>query len=370
MKILINATALSDRGGFSVAAACLEDFAGSEAYFRENNIHVTAYVSRRDLLKYRRSWMDVHVTQVPKRSPLHQGWFERRVLRREMKEHDVFLSLQNTPLGGIHKPQYCLMHQPIPFSDVRPGELEWQNLLKYKLLMPKLVQRAMPRMNGIFVQTGWMKEAVQNRYSSCPPVHVMRPKPVDLEKHNEPLSDQQQQTIARSRGTKLIYVTNQERYKNNERLMQAVRQYNQEAKHPVDLFLTVEGTDEPGIHFLGKVSYDAIYTLYTSMDALVFPSLMETYGLPIIEARQAGLPVLLADLPYGSEHHGKGETLLFNPRSTDSIKESIQELEEKRLFRPGPAVKEAGNDYVDFIRTMQRDYEKTNTRSGEYPDAG
>ncbi|WP_176967687.1 glycosyltransferase [Marinococcus luteus] len=370
MKILINATALSDRGGFSVIAACLEDLAGAGDYFSKNDIRITAYVSRVELLEYERSWIDVRVTQTPKKSPAHQWWFERRVLRREMKDHDVFLSLQNTPLGGIDKPQYCLMHQPIPFSDVRPGELEWKNLLKYKLLMPQVVKRAMPRMNGIFVQTDWMKEAVQKRYDGHPPIHVMRPKPVDMTKHQAPLSARQDQSIAQSRGTRLVYVTNQEKYKNNARLIEAVQEYNQQAEHPVDLFLTVEGSDEPGIHYLGKVNYEAMHTLYTSMDALVFPSLMETFGLPIVEARQSGLPVLLADLPYGREHHNKGKTLLFDPRSTGSMMKSFREIQESDIRRPLPAVKETGNDYVEFIQTIQADQEKMSPRSGEYPDAG
>ncbi|MDZ5784216.1 glycosyltransferase [Marinococcus luteus] len=370
MKVLINATALSDRGGFSVVAACLEDLAGSEAYFNENNIRVTAYVSREELLEYRRSWIDVIVTKKPKKSPGHQWWFERQVLRKEMKDHDVFLSLQNTPLGGINKPQYCLIHQPIPFSDVRPGELEWKNLLKYKLLMPQVVKRALPNMAGIFVQTEWMKEAVQKRYGAHPAVHVMRPKAVDIKKHTAPLTARQETLIKQSRGRRLVYVTNQEKYKNNDRLIEAIRKYNKHAEQPIDLFLTVEGNNETGIHYLGKVNYEAMYTLYTSMDALVFPSLMETFGLPVVEARQSGLPVLLADLPYGREHHGKGKTLLFNPRSTDSIMQSFRELEEINTRQQAPTVKEAGNDYLEFIQTIQADQEKNSPRSGKYPDAG
>jgi glycosyltransferase involved in cell wall biosynthesis len=47
----------------------------------------------------------------------------------------------------------------------------------------------------------------------------------------------------------------------------------------------------PDVHFLGFRSGQDLYDAYASADAFVFPSLTDTYGLVVLEALAAGLPV-------------------------------------------------------------------------------
>jgi 1,2-diacylglycerol-3-alpha-glucose alpha-1,2-galactosyltransferase len=49
--------------------------------------------------------------------------------------------------------------------------------------------------------------------------------------------------------------------------------------------------------FLGDLPYEDMPRLYAGADCLLFPSLQETFGLAIIEAAAAGLPLVLRDLP-------------------------------------------------------------------------
>jgi glycosyltransferase involved in cell wall biosynthesis len=53
--------------------------------------------------------------------------------------------------------------------------------------------------------------------------------------------------------------------------------------------------------YLETLPYNEIEGLYRSMDALLFPSYIETVGLPLIEAASLGLPVVVSDLPYARE---------------------------------------------------------------------
>jgi glycosyltransferase-like protein len=68
---------------------------------------------------------------------------------------------------------------------------------------------------------------------------------------------------------------------------------------------------------LGTVSDDELGAWYRSADALCFPSVKEGWGLAVLEAMAAGLPVVAGDLPvfheYLLDHH---DALL--PRSGDS----------------------------------------------------
>ncbi|KAK3582584.1 hypothetical protein CHS0354_024138 [Potamilus streckersoni] len=50
-----------------------------------------------------------------------------------------------------------------------------------------------------------------------------------------------------------------------------------------------------------NMKHREIFRFYKSVNALVFPSLVETFGLPLLEAAMFGLPVLVADLPYARE---------------------------------------------------------------------
>ena len=45
---------------------------------------------------------------------------------------------------------------------------------------------------------------------------------------------------------------------------------------------------------LGKISHDEVFEIYGRSKALLFPSLKESLGLPLIEANQLGLKVLVS----------------------------------------------------------------------------
>ena len=53
----------------------------------------------------------------------------------------------------------------------------------------------------------------------------------------------------------------------------------------------------PGVHVLGHVSDDELDALYRGALALVVPSLLEGYGLPLREALARGVPAVVSDLP-------------------------------------------------------------------------
>ena len=64
-----------------------------------------------------------------------------------------------------------------------------------------------------------------------------------------------------------------------------------------------------GVTYLGAVTDSQLWALYRSAEALVFPSVYEGFGLPILEAMSAGTPVIA--LPLSSVPEVGGDAVLY-----------------------------------------------------------
>jgi glycosyltransferase involved in cell wall biosynthesis len=70
------------------------------------------------------------------------------------------------------------------------------------------------------------------------------------------------------------------------------------------------------VHFLGAVPYRQVLQHYRSAAALVFPSFIESFGHPILEAMAAGTPIVASDIP--TFHENAADCALFFP-PTDPV---------------------------------------------------
>ena len=79
---------------------------------------------------------------------------------------------------------------------------------------------------------------------------------------------------------------------------------------------------EDSVRFLDWVSPEAIEGLYAAADVFVFPSLMEGFGLPVLEAMARGVPVVCSNS--GSLPEVAGDAaVLFDPLSEPAIAAAI-----------------------------------------------
>jgi glycosyltransferase involved in cell wall biosynthesis len=73
---------------------------------------------------------------------------------------------------------------------------------------------------------------------------------------------------------------------------------------------------------MGSLSHGDVLKLYKDMGALIYPSTFESFGLPLIEARQAGLPVLASELDYVRDVIDPEQS--FDPYSATSIARAVK----------------------------------------------
>ena len=124
----------------------------------------------------------------------------------------------------------------------------------------------------------------------------------------------------------LLYVGRMDPYKNVTLLVEALREIR--ARCPFPVRLRVVGPKDPrypeaerraaelglgdAVEFTGFVSPEALADAYRSADLLTHPSRYEGFGLQLVEAMRAGLPVLCTD--GGSQPEVAGDAALVVPR--------------------------------------------------------
>jgi glycosyltransferase involved in cell wall biosynthesis len=149
----------------------------------------------------------------------------------------------------------------------------------------------------------------------------------------------------------LLCVSNRKRHKNEFRTVEAFAMSGLSTgmrlmftgSPTAELAACIERHDiGPYVHFLNAVPEAQLPALYRSAEALIFPSLYEGFGLPLLEAMACGTPVVTSNVTAMPEVAGDA-ALLVDPTSVPQIAEAMKrivsddslrwELREKGLAR-------------------------------------
>ena len=132
----------------------------------------------------------------------------------------------------------------------------------------------------------------------------------------------------------LLCVSNRKRHKNEFRVVEAFARANL----PIGMHLVFTGSPTAEladcikhfhitqrVYFAGVVPETKLPSLYRGAEALVFPSLYEGFGLPILEAMGCGTPVVTANVTAMPEVAG-GAALLVDPTSVEQIVRAMEQI--------------------------------------------
>ncbi len=76
----------------------------------------------------------------------------------------------------------------------------------------------------------------------------------------------------------------------------------------------------------GNVDGAQLVNAYHGADVFVFPSLIEGWGLVVLEAMAAGLPVIMSDLPVFREFAGPDDAIFVRPADVGDLADAMQTL--------------------------------------------
>ena len=126
----------------------------------------------------------------------------------------------------------------------------------------------------------------------------------------------------------LLYPARAWRHKNHARLFEAFALLRS-ARPDLELVLTGGGHSAaavpPGVVVKGLVSGDELVTLYRRAAAVVFPSLYEGFGQPLVEAMACATPVAASRIPPLEEVCGDAARY-FDPTSPEDIAAAVEAL--------------------------------------------
>ncbi len=153
---------------------------------------------------------------------------------------------------------------------------------------------------------------------------------VDSLKNNE--------TIIKEKNT-FIYVASLLPYKNHQRLLKSWKKLKQDNIN-LKLYLTIEGNsflrktiknyvknNNLNVIFLEDITREELLSIYLRVETLIYPSLFEAYGLPLIEAKKYKMKIIASDLDYCWDFVEPDD--FFNPYDEDSIARAVKRFLKK-----------------------------------------
>ena len=303
-----------------------------------------------------------------------QGWFKRIWwdwcgLKKWCTEHniipDVLISLQNTG-SNLDVPQLIYYHQPLSLSDKawNPLHRKERVLFCYKQFYSFFVKRFLTERTHVVVQIPSIKEAFVRKFRIDErQVSVLTPQvstidyssisPIELDRDS----------------FHFIYPATPFVYKNHIELVYAVQWLlgvEPRLRGKIKIYFTMQREDDRDLWekilkaglsdifvFEGVIPFERLLAYYKSCNALLFPSYIESFGLPLLEAAGAGLPIVAMDLPYVhdvvGQYAGVRYAKLGNPETWGK---AIREICDNPV-RYNPFVSDLHGDWDKFFEILK-----------------
>lgn len=287
-------------------------------------------------------------------------------LSKKISHVYLWLSLHDTTPNVVSEKRAVYCQTSFPF--MKP---KWSDLLfDYKIVLFSFFTRFAYRINimkndYIVVQTEWMKKNMAGMFGLLEDRFIVAP------------PEQKSYVIHASNSKKencfiFFFPSTPDCHKNFEVLCKAAELLEMEiGKGKFKVVITINGRENrysrwlynkwknvDSIDFKGFLSKYDVYTYYSIADCLVFPSRIETWGLPISEFSFFKKPLILADLPYAHETaQGIDNVCFFNPYESLELKNIMKKIifEDYEQFNLIPKIQRKGlyvNTWKDLFEKL------------------
>ncbi len=255
---------------------------------------------------------------------------------------------------------------------VYPETVVWErmNLISYLTRWTKvrLIKKNIHLPRVVIAQTENIKQRLKNLYNLENVVIV--PNAVSLE--NIKVDSRRDFNLPQNK-IKLVYVANWAEHKNIEILVPLALEISRK-KLPYCVVVTIDpGKKIEAKTFLkkvrqfdlgniiinvGRVPMQDIGALYSQCDALLMPTLLESYGLPYIEALYHSKTILTSDMDFAHDVCGEA-AFYFDPEDHEDILRKIIEAAGNKSLREEKI--KIGRDRIADLLTWEQVFERYQT---------
>lgn len=334
--IVVSAVNLNVGGTLTILRECL---AYLSVLADQGDYRIVALVHKREVAEY----PNIEYIELAwsKKAWVNRLWCEYVTMNKISKELApvyLWLSLHDTTPNVQAEKQAVYCHNSFPFYKWKMRE--W--LFTPKVVMFSLFSKWIYRINihkndFIVVQQQWFRDAFEEWFDLDQEEVIVSPprkramKVSEISKKISPYVEKNEYVF--------FYPALPNSHKNFEVLCEAAQILSERLGENVfKVFITMKG-DENGyarwlykkwgnvkpLNFRGFLNKEELFQLYEEADALVFPSKIETWGLPITEFASYHKPMLLADLPYTHEtSSGCSQVCFFNPEDASLLADKMQ----------------------------------------------
>ena len=133
--------------------------------------------------------------------------------------------------------------------------------------------------------------------------------------------------IINSNKTTYFYPASFDKHKNHYRLIKAFENLFRKIKHNIFILLTINNrdiihiTNEKNIITTGKINRNYLNYLFSNSNFLIFPSIIESLGIPLLEAKYSNLKIISSNIDVIAEI--SDPLFTFEPENIEDISSKI-----------------------------------------------
>lgn len=324
-RIVISAVNIRKGGTLTILRQCLKQLSIMAA---RGQCEVFALVHDRQLCDFPAiSYIEIPSTIKSWSRRLWCEYVTMHKISRRLAPVDLWLSLHDTTprVEACRQAVYC--QTSFPFYRWHPRDL----LMDFKIPLFAMFTRLAYRINvhsnsRLIVQQHWLRDGLSRMLGVDPARFIVAPPP--------PAAIPPGVTPRHFSIPTFFYASTADCHKNFETLCRAARLLEQSlGPGRFQVIITVDGSenryarwlrkrwgDVGSIRWEGLMKPTELFATYAGCDCFVFPSKIETWGLPISECASFGKPMILADLPYAHETAaGTTATAFFHPTDARAL---------------------------------------------------
>lgn len=308
--IFVNNPAAINGGALTVLTQFLE-----EIKLRKDKSKFYYFFVTADLKKYECEYIKI-IDDIKGRQIIDRMKWDKFGMKVWAKENnikpDLIISLQNTAISFNGIPQIIYLHQSLPYSEYSKWNIlkgDERKLWFYTNIYKYLIHNSIKADMYVSVQTKWMKDALIEKGINKDRIIISKPKLKEFD-----VNDIEKLPLDKNKYI-YFYPADEYKYKNHKVILEALNHikenYNDKIKNIKVIFTLDEKSNsysyckEHGlldiVEFKSTLTYDKVLQYYKSCNCVLFPSYIETFGLPLIESAKFGKRILVSNCKYSRD---------------------------------------------------------------------